>query len=490
MAWAPISLAFLQYQNPSDNTPASGFVLKAYEAGTSTNAVMAVDNTGSPTFTSIALNASGYPENSGTEVIPHIDRDYKLVMYATQADADANTGALRTADNLIPVTVTNNFALSDANASSMQPVIDVLKETSGTPANGHGASISYTVETAAGSNEIGMEMGTAVEDVTPGSEDFKWLVKLMKAGAAATDVVEIGSTGIMKFLTANPQILGGDTDGVFSIRAGATNILGAGVDFYGDTHGSKAGDIELKNDNTVRFGFDLSATKWTLTGALDITGVVTVGGSILSDTDSTDSLGSTGVRWLKLWVDDIAVTAGVVAVNLDGILGATTPAAITGTALANTSQVITSSQTTGKSLEVISNSLTGGHGVYSSASNSTFNGALLTAVASHASGTGIGVNVVNAGSGDGGFFDQNGSGIGVHVDSESTSNAPIVTESVAVSTNFERHLKIGALTIWISDGTTADGALSGVAGDLCLNGGTGVGQCAYCDITGTNWTDM
>ena len=103
MAWSPISQAPIQYQDPADNTPASGFVLKAYDAGTTTVASMATDTTGGTTFTSIALNASGYPEHSSSEYIPHIDRTYKLVMYGSQTDADANTGALRTFDNIAPL---------------------------------------------------------------------------------------------------------------------------------------------------------------------------------------------------------------------------------------------------------------------------------------------------------------------------------------------------------------------------------------------------
>ena len=47
-----------------------------------------------------------------------------------------------------------------------------------------------------------------------------------------------------------------------------------------------------------------------------VSGVLTTGGDILSDTDSTDSLGSTGVRWLKIWVDSIQTTADI-AVGAD-----------------------------------------------------------------------------------------------------------------------------------------------------------------------------
>jgi len=65
---------------------------------------------------------------------------------------------------------------------------------------------------------------------------------------------------------------------------------------------------------------------------LHVVGVATHGGDILSDTDSTDSLGSTGVRWLKLWVDSIQTTA-----NLDvaGNLVVTGNLTINGTTVTN-----------------------------------------------------------------------------------------------------------------------------------------------------------
>ena len=84
---------------------------------------------------------------------------------------------------------------------------------------------------------------------------------------------------------------------------------------------------------------------------------------------------------------------------------------------------------------------------------------------------------------------QTGTGIGLDVDSDSTTNPAIKTDIGLTSTNFKRQLIIGDLTIWGSDGATADTNLTGTEGDICLNGGTGTGQCAFCTGT-TNWTDM
>jgi hypothetical protein len=73
-----------------------------------------------------------------------------------------------------------------------------------------------------------------------------------------------------------------------------------------------------------------------------------------------------------------------------------------------------------------------------------------------------------------------------------STGAPIkVTQAAVVSVKFKKIADYAGVTIWIStDGTAAEANLSGTVGDICLNGGTANGQAAYCDATGTNWTDM
>lgn len=99
MAWHPIAHTLPQYVD-GNGDPHSGAVLKAYANGTSSNISMATDATGGTTATSMALNASGYPEVSGNEVIPHVQESYKLSLYPTQAAADLDSGALWTIDEL------------------------------------------------------------------------------------------------------------------------------------------------------------------------------------------------------------------------------------------------------------------------------------------------------------------------------------------------------------------------------------------------------
>ena len=58
---------------------------------------------------------------------------------------------------------------------------------------------------------------------------------------------------------------------------------------------------------------NLAVDALVASGEIIATGGITTGASILSDTDSTDSLGSTGVRWLKGWFDTL--TAGTLTIG-------------------------------------------------------------------------------------------------------------------------------------------------------------------------------
>lgn len=55
------------------------------------------------------------------------------------------------------------------------------------------------------------------------------------------------------------------------------------------------------------------------------------------------------------------------------------------------------------------------------------------------------------------------------------------------STHFTKVLSLKGVSLYVSDGTTPNGNLSGTAGDICLNGPSG--QPFYCG-GGTTWTGM
>src|SRR3990167_3876135 len=101
MAWNPISGTVPQYSKDGDEL-ATGYYLKFYAAGTSTAINMATDNTGATLIAKCQLNSLGNPVTAGNAVfIPHINQDYKIALYPTSADADANTnGIWPSVDNL------------------------------------------------------------------------------------------------------------------------------------------------------------------------------------------------------------------------------------------------------------------------------------------------------------------------------------------------------------------------------------------------------
>jgi hypothetical protein len=108
-----------------------------------------------------------------------------------------------------------------------------------------------------------------------------------------------------------------------------------------------AGDIDIDGTSNLDIvdidGAVDIATTALVTGVLTTTatqvatGGITSGSNIVSDTDSTDDLGTTGVRWANLFVDAITATDQITATGftgtLDGILGSGAAAAATVTTL-------------------------------------------------------------------------------------------------------------------------------------------------------------
>jgi hypothetical protein len=62
-----------------------------------------------------------------------------------------------------------------------------------------------------------------------------------------------------------------------------------------------------------------------------------------------------------------------------------------------------------------------------------------------------------------------------------------IQQDALTSTNFQKIADFGGTVMWRSNGTTPNGALTGTAGDICLNGASN--QAYYCTGT-TNWTAM
>jgi hypothetical protein len=130
-------------------------------------------------------------------------------------------------------------------------------------------------------------------------------------------IIENGTSGSQNIILscgsgANITIPAGDTKVVYSDGAGAGAAF---VDAFASLSVVDlivGGDIDI--DGAVNMATTALVTGVLTTTATQVaTGGITSGSDIISDTDSTDSLGSTGVRWLKGWFDSL--TAGTLTVG-------------------------------------------------------------------------------------------------------------------------------------------------------------------------------
>lgn len=128
MPFYPMSFFPPQFET-SAGVPASGYVLKAYADGTSANINMYTDKTGGTSVSTITLNASGYPEVSGSIVIPHIDQDCKIALYPTSAAALADSGAIWSIDYVNVATASYTVTDLDLGSSGSAGSMDIFPST-------------------------------------------------------------------------------------------------------------------------------------------------------------------------------------------------------------------------------------------------------------------------------------------------------------------------------------------------------------------------
>ncbi len=82
---------------------------------------------------------------------------------------------------------------------------------------------------------------------------------------------------------------------------------------------SKVGDIDVATTVYIKGApteGDANYALWIDAGAVRFDGVTTHGANVVSDTDSTDDLGTSSVRWANLYVDDIISTTSVTTNSL------------------------------------------------------------------------------------------------------------------------------------------------------------------------------
>ena len=90
----------------------------------------------------------------------------------------------------------STFSANDTNNAGVTYPGTVVHNTTLTPGVGIGAGIDFQVETSDNNTETGMRLEAVTTDVTGGSEDFDFVIRLMENGATASEKFRVTSTGI------------------------------------------------------------------------------------------------------------------------------------------------------------------------------------------------------------------------------------------------------------------------------------------------------
>ena len=190
---------------------------------------------------------------------------------------------------------------------------------------------SLTVSGAATIGGVTTHGGNVVSDTDStddlGTASVRWKDLFVDSITATDQITATGFTGTLD------GILGSGS----AAAASVTTLTTSGIVSVDDTTTSTSGTTgSIHTDG----GLGVAGTAF-VAGTAKIVGVTTHGGNVVSDTDSTDDLGTTGVRWANLFVDAITATDQVTATGftgtLDGVLGGGTPASASITTLGFTS---------------------------------------------------------------------------------------------------------------------------------------------------------
>jgi hypothetical protein len=319
------------------------------DTGLLLNAAMVVQfrdsaiNIGSPADGDLDINADDEIELNSTL----IDINGNVEISGTLAQADAITMATNKKiifrDAAIHISSTADGDLAIAADDEIDLTSTLIDINGNVEISGTTAQVGVLTTTATQVATGGITSGSNIVSDTDSTDDLgttgvRWANLFVDAITATDQITATGFTGTLD------GILGSGAAAAATVTtlntSGAVN-LNLTTDSTSSTSGALIidGGVGVAKKLFVGTDFDVSGNS-VIDGTALVTGVATFGDDVVSDTDSTDDLGTTGVRWANLFVDAITATDQITATGftgtLDGILGSGTAAAATTTTLAST----------------------------------------------------------------------------------------------------------------------------------------------------------